>query len=160
MGAEMTYLLTPVFFVRVRRVWGQAFRYVYVCVCVLLIGMSRSTGSWALCLSMLIFVAFIRLIIKMEKSFAAAIIGLVFVVAISIGTVFIQYPDLALRFLGKDSTLTGRTLIWGSLIISFLRSPVFGYGYEGFWTGMQGESANVAPDYELSGNELFRKRHA
>lgn len=36
--------------------------------------------------------------------------------------------------LGRDSTLTGRTDIWASLMPDISRQPILGYGFSGFWT--------------------------
>ncbi len=36
--------------------------------------------------------------------------------------------------LGRDSTLTGRTEIWASLLPDIARQPILGYGFSGFWT--------------------------
>jgi O-antigen ligase len=55
----------------------------------------------------------------------------------------IQYlPDI-LRSMGRDPTLTGRTLIWAALKISILKRPILGYGFYAFWQGLSGESGNV-----------------
>ena len=36
--------------------------------------------------------------------------------------------------LGKDPTLSGRTIIWESAIAQINQKPLFGYGYAAFWT--------------------------
>jgi exopolysaccharide production protein ExoQ len=36
--------------------------------------------------------------------------------------------------LGRDDTLTGRTVIWGQLMPVFERQPVLGSGFQSFWT--------------------------
>lgn len=48
-----------------------------------------------------------------------------------------------LQFLGRDSTLTGRTAIWDGVIEAITKHPVLGYGFAAFWLGVKGESANV-----------------
>ena len=48
------------------------------------------------------------------------------------------------RSLGKDPTLTGRTLIWAAAMVSVLKRPLLGYGYSAFWRAFQGEAANVS----------------
>lgn len=45
--------------------------------------------------------------------------------------------------LGRDSTLTGRTELWSVVLTAIFRRPWLGYGFSGFWLGMQGESASV-----------------
>ncbi|MFT4153213.1 O-antigen ligase family protein [Parafilimonas sp.] len=45
--------------------------------------------------------------------------------------------------LGKDPTLTGRTILWSQLSIAIARKPFLGYGLGGFWLGNSGPSALV-----------------
>ncbi len=45
--------------------------------------------------------------------------------------------------LGKDSSLTGRTELWTYVIDMIRESPWLGYGYGGFWQGLDGPSAYV-----------------
>jgi O-antigen ligase len=37
--------------------------------------------------------------------------------------------------LGKDSTLTGRTLLWHFGLEAFNERPIIGHGYRGYWEG-------------------------
>jgi exopolysaccharide production protein ExoQ len=52
-------------------------------------------------------------------------------------------PDFVLTLLGKDSSLTGRTQIWAAVLHSIGQRPLFGYGYQAFWLGLEGESYHV-----------------
>jgi O-antigen ligase len=45
-----------------------------------------------------------------------------------------------LAVLGKDPTMTQRTVIWASVIPSVLKHPFLGYGFGAFWSGLNGES--------------------
>ena len=50
-------------------------------------------------------------------------------------------PDLyvlATSSLGRDTTLTGRTILWGK-VISMVKEPLIGTGYESFWLGERAE---------------------
>jgi|SRR5215211_1682273 len=48
-----------------------------------------------------------------------------------------------LEALGRDATLTGRTVLW-SLVWDMIRErPWLGYGYAGFWLGWEGPSAYI-----------------
>ena len=40
-------------------------------------------------------------------------------------------------------TLTGRTGIWRAVTESIAKRPLFGYGYQAFWLGLEGESYRV-----------------
>ena len=58
--------------------------------------------------------------------------------SIIIATIFIHVHSVdlsgaALNSMGKDSTLTGRTYLWGEGIKAALQRPILGYGYSAFW---------------------------
>lgn len=45
--------------------------------------------------------------------------------------------------LGKDITLTGRTVLWAGSLEAVSERPLFGYGYDGFWGGWWSPSHEV-----------------
>lgn len=57
--------------------------------------------------------------------------------------VLIENAELILTALGRDITLTGRTGIWDVMLTKIANHPWLGYGYQSFWLGMDGESADV-----------------
>jgi O-antigen ligase len=48
-----------------------------------------------------------------------------------------------LGLLGRDVTFTGRTVVWGAALDSIRERPWLGYGYNAFWLGWEGPSAQV-----------------
>jgi O-antigen ligase len=62
-------------------------------------------------------------------------------VASAIGVLVASNYGLLLTLIGKDSTLTGRTDIWKSVLASAMKHPVLGYGYSAFL--LSTESSNV-----------------
>jgi exopolysaccharide production protein ExoQ len=56
-----------------------------------------------------------------------------------VGTSF----DAVTEAMGRDSSLTGRTELWGASILFGLNRPLLGYGYNAFWLGLEGQSADV-----------------
>lgn len=52
-----------------------------------------------------------------------------------------QFELLALA--GRSRSLTGRTDLWNAALVSVLRHPWLGYGFNAFWAGMQGGSSSV-----------------
>lgn len=42
---------------------------------------------------------------------------------------------LLLDSVGKDATLTGRSLLWDFGLDAFLKRPLYGYGFKGWWEG-------------------------
>src|ERR1017187_3771931 len=59
----------------------------------------------------------------------------------------------AIRGLGRDMTLSGRTEIWTDVLKVASRDPLFGVGYGGFWIG---RTANIPWDELLSSDRLDR----
>jgi exopolysaccharide production protein ExoQ len=74
----------------------------------------------------------------------AVVLGLISIptCALLVGASIPYVADL-LSFFGRDLTLTGRTGIWGAVIQSIYKRPIFGYGYYAFWQGLNGESARL-----------------
>ncbi len=60
-----------------------------------------------------------------------------------IGTIAALAPDLILKALGKDPTLTGRTEIWAALFRRLADRPQLGYGFAAFWHDPQGPAAFI-----------------
>lgn len=52
--------------------------------------------------------------------------------------------SLLLAYLGRTATLTRRTEIWSAVWGAISSRMLLGYGFSGFWAGLQGESAQVA----------------
>jgi O-antigen ligase len=48
-----------------------------------------------------------------------------------------------LGIIGKDPTMSQRTVIWLTVLAPIAKHPLLGYGYSAFWLGMVGESANI-----------------
>lgn len=55
---------------------------------------------------------------------------------------YLSLPAM-LSWMGRDATLSGRTLIWKQVWVYILRQPWLGWGYEGFWHGTRGEAFHV-----------------
>jgi O-antigen ligase len=55
---------------------------------------------------------------------------------------YFSFPTLA-QWLGRDATLSGRTLIWKEVWIFIAQRPWLGWGYDAFWRGIQGEAFRV-----------------
>jgi|ERR1039458_516154 exopolysaccharide production protein ExoQ len=58
------------------------------------------------------------------------------------------YQGTLLAKLGRDPTLSGRSLLWDSVLVAIGKRPVLGYGFNSFWNGMAGPSATVVEAVE------------
>lgn len=66
--------------------------------------------------------------------------------ALFIWGVLVCFADISamlLEAVGKDPTLTGRTDIWVAVMKKIAERPWLGYGFNGFWNGIKGESAEI-----------------
>jgi O-antigen ligase len=48
-----------------------------------------------------------------------------------------------LGILGKDSSLTGRTVLWATVAAELIDRPLLGFGFQAFWLGNTAEFATV-----------------
>lgn len=63
--------------------------------------------------------------------------------AVTFAQVTFAHLSALASLLDRDSTLTGRTALWTVLMAAISQCRWLGYGFGGFWLGMQGESASV-----------------
>lgn len=56
---------------------------------------------------------------------------------------FLDNLDNTFAVLGRDTSLTGRTDLWPAVIDMIAERPWLGYGYNAFWLGWEGKSAQV-----------------
>lgn len=111
---------------------GRRFRYIcIIALCAVLALMSRSSTS-----VLTIFVFFYldilgRLYLRGSTRIMSICLAFCSVIIVVFFTIS---PDLILELLGKDATLTGRTLIWPYVIDSIGDKPLLGWGYLAFWS--------------------------
>lgn len=103
---------------------------------------SRSSSSLMYTVLLLILVNAIEILRLRGQSFVWSLItlgGLYFFISAWGNTI----ANFALSALGKDPTLTGRTDIWAVILAKIQERPWLGYGFDGFWHGIYGESLYV-----------------
>jgi O-antigen ligase len=60
--------------------------------------------------------------------------------------------ETVLGLVGKDATLTGRTVLWSAVLDAIRDRPWTGYGYSAFWLGWEGKSAAV---WLITGEQFY-----
>ena len=60
-----------------------------------------------------------------------------------VATWLVSNAEIVLGALGRDITLSGRTELWSLVWDKIQERPLLGYGYSGFWLGLEGESASI-----------------
>lgn len=112
----------------------QKGRLRYVCIialCSTVAFLSKSSVSVVAIAALLCFDRIGRLYLKGGASRAISI--WLFIVCLVALLVFSANEDVILEFLGKDPTLTGRTLIWSHVMDDISEKPLLGWGYAAFW---------------------------
>jgi exopolysaccharide production protein ExoQ len=118
----------------------------YICMialCTVVAHLSRSSTSVVaigtlLCLDLLGRLYF--------KGGAARATSIFLFIGFFLAVVFFSLnEDLILEFLGKDPTMTGRTIMWSFVIDNIYEKPLLGWGYPAvFWSGGNPAAAQIA----------------
>ena len=106
-----------------------------LCLSLLLLSNSKTALSTFLAIQML----FPFWLMLRQKSFNLRMF-LLHVAFLLVGSMFVGITysmEPILTSMGKDMTWTGRIPLWTILLNKFAEKPLFGYGYEGFWTKEQ-----------------------
>lgn len=128
-------------FIRQNRRW-LTLKLGLFAVSVALVVLSRSMTSLVVLLALLSFVPLFR-IIRWHLSFVIpAVFTYGFIAAGAVTWTWTNFDDVA-NLLGRDPTLTGRTLLWSEVWEKIQVHPWLGYGYSGFWRGMEGPSGEI-----------------
>ncbi len=90
--------------------------------------------------------ALLALLMPMLRAqWTLAVAGLMFAAgsALAFGFWLVTHQETVLSTFNATPTLTGRTQIWSAVWEMIRKRPLFGYGYDAFWRGMNGPSAQV-----------------
>jgi O-antigen ligase len=141
-GLARAMVLAALVFYFVRPETGRWFRWIGLVTSLGLLIASRSvTGAILIILMIAAFLLF-RLA-RLNLTFVVpAIIG-IGMILIALAFLIWTYQSQLLALAGKDPTLTGRTVLWSAVLVSILRHPWLGYGFDAFWAGMHGPSSSV-----------------
>jgi O-antigen ligase len=144
-GLEMLILLLPAFFVKLTGPYARVLRGSYIATVLVIIAMTHSAGAWVVGSLCLAFVAFLKLVVRMPRKDAVALVIVLAGAGALIGVLAYSNYDTLMYALGKDPTMTGRTALWAGLSHLAMRRPVIGYGYTAFWQGItKGPSRSLA----------------
>lgn len=122
------------------------------CACLGMLLMSTTKGALAVLFIIFALVPFYRAI-RLKFDLAIPFFALVLLMSGIISVLLMVYAEQALSVLGRDVTLTGRTIYWPLMLNKIWERPWFGYGYHAFWIGgWKGESADIWR-YLAVGNE-------
>lgn len=116
--------------------------WVCLCLCVSLILLSTSTTALIVFLTTIALIPIFKAL-RWNYTFAVPFFLSVILVGASLAILLLDNSESLLGTFGRDTTLTGRTLLWATVIYKIWERPWLGYGYGGFWLGWEGESADI-----------------
>lgn len=142
--AESTlFLLTPALALPAAGRYGQMLRAGYVVMCLLIILMTQSRTGWAITLLYLGFAFSLSLLGKFGRKDLLPLAAIFFGTAGAMLVAVIAYPSLVRSLIGRSGSFSGREQIWSAISASVLRRPLGGYGFDAFWSLLQGEASRV-----------------
>lgn len=141
-GVSVFFLITALHW-QCSGIYQRIFRLSAILMCFALIILSKSRTGWALALAALLLCGVIWLLQTMpvKQALAIVLLGL----PLAAGALYALHaisPSL-LASVGKDSTLSQRTIIWSASWNAAMRHPMLGYGFSSFWKGLYGPSQSV-----------------
>lgn len=147
----VAFLFPSLLYYKPRLASSEMVRKTFLCATCAFLLLTRSvTGLASVAVLILLFALWllIRRVATMEKRM---IIILSIFAALALSILAFYYAKDILPLFGKDTTLTGRTKIWASVILSIKKRPWLGYGHGAFWIG-HGEATNtyLAADWTVS----------
>jgi exopolysaccharide production protein ExoQ len=140
-GKCLVFLLSPAIIFR-RRLFTRR-HIAYIGLVLLMIFMARSATGRVISCAYVALMASISFLSRFGRR-SSLLIGAAFLTAAALTIYFgLAYLPLLFEGLGRNATLSGRTVIWGLLLRSIAKRPLLGYGFYAFWQGLRGESANA-----------------
>jgi O-antigen ligase len=137
----LTFLLSPAIGFG-RRTFSYG-RVAYVLLLLFLIVKAHAVSALIVLFLYISAVLALYLFKRLEAKAFIVVAALTFAAVLLL--VFVGAPFLPALFalFGRDTSLTGRTVVWNAVIHSILKRPLLGYGFYAFWLGLKGESANI-----------------
>lgn len=149
-GMALVYFLTPAYLPTEVTGIRRSHRILYSLLILALIGLARSRTAWVITVVYFALMMGLRLIGKFPRKQAVLILLIGLVIATGVGFELVNHSDNLIQSMGRDDTLSGRTVIWSAAYKSAIKQPLLGYGYEAFWLGAKGEAVNVLIAVRLS----------
>jgi O-antigen ligase len=140
----LTVILLPAaFYVPRLTLRSKMLNGTYVALSVFLVWMTQSATGKVMLVCVFGYSIVMKAVEKYSLKERTVVLLVVAMVALPLIFASIMFSGEITYFLGKDPTLSGRTEIWHAVMVSVMKRPILGYGYQAFWRGIQGESAST-----------------
>ena len=139
-GAYMAIAVILLLLIRFRHF--RWLRYLFLSTATILLLLSRSATSLVVCVLMISIMPLWRVIRADPKT--RRLVYLLTLMALCTG-IYLIWAEQAPLFhvLGRDSTLSGRTGLWATVLDAIAKHPMLGYGCDAFWGTLKGETLDL-----------------
>jgi O-antigen ligase len=140
LGAVVYYLRS--LDARAARRWGLRFG---IAACVAVVILARSATALVVLSALALAVVPLSRLAGARPSYRLLVpaITVAALLATGLGAWALENRAIIFATLGRDETLTGRTLLWSGAIELARQRPWLGYGYGGFWSGESGAGGTL-----------------
>ncbi len=115
----------------------------FILFSVALVWLSMSATSMAILLGIVCLAPFYRIVRQRNtQTIPPLVIGYLILTSLIVAAMLINAEPL-LALVGKNITLSSRVPLWHDVVQEIRQQPWLGYGYNGFWTGAEGEAAEI-----------------
>lgn len=121
--------------------------WILIALAGVLLLLSQSVTSIVTSVTLIMIVPLFRVLQWRTTSAMPVILAVGLLILAIIALLTISNLASLTALVGKDLTLTGRTLLWGDVWQKIAERPLLGYGYNAFWLGLEGESAEIWAKY-------------
>lgn len=142
-GMALVFLITPAFLPSEVTGVRKQLRWAYGLILLFMIIMTKSRTSLGVIALYLALMGALRVIGKFPRIQIFLLVALGLAILGGMAAVVFSNLDAFTELMGRDATFTGRTQIWEAAMRSIAKRPWLGYGYNAFWRGLSGESANL-----------------
>lgn len=137
LGQSMVYSFLAFMFLVYQNKQYKPLMWIGMSLSIVLLLLSASTSSM-FNLFILVIVFFVMYIVRLSYLLMIPIIALIITAGQTFYLWSIDNSGAIFNSVGKDATLTGRTDLWQLTTDMIWRQPWIGYGFGGFWQGLNG----------------------
>jgi exopolysaccharide production protein ExoQ len=111
-------------------------------LCLLLVFLSTSKTALVVIAVVGVGVGFVHLL--RARGLLLVVVSLLITLATGLSLLLLAlYAEDGAALLGRDLSLSGRTIVWSASVAELASRPLLGFGYGAFWTGWNGPGATV-----------------
>ncbi len=138
-----TFLLSVGLFLPTKSIAAKIGKLAFNVLSIVLIYFTQSRTGWVVLIFLLAYLFATKVGAIFDGANRTALLLLEIFIAVPVVTVLYIDREALTYLIGKDPTLSGRSDIWKAVLVAISNRPILGYGYMGFFHGLEGASVNL-----------------